>query len=111
MAFHDGNMNGVSGREQGRTLSDLARPKDVPLFDCKDFIDHIQDHPKCRLDSVSSLNSRVSMQDFLQDHGICYEAFASGDQTLQQDLGIGFVRMGSSDQVHRNIRVDEDQAS
>src|SRR5215831_14153757 len=111
VAFHDGNMNGVAGRELDGILSDLGRAQNVALFNRVNVIDDIQHCPKRRLDSVTFLNGRISTKNFLQHLGVCYQALTGSNQTLEEDLGIGFVRMRCSDKVHRYIRVDKDQAS
>ena len=55
----------------------------------------------------AAVDGGVTVQDFLQNFGVGYQALALADQLFQQSLGIALVGMGRSDQVHRNIRVDQ----
>jgi hypothetical protein len=46
------------------------------------------------------------VQDLLQNLGIRYQALPVTDQIFEQTLRVGLVRMGSTNEVHGDIRVD-----
>jgi hypothetical protein len=45
------------------------------------------------------------VQDFLEHFGIGNEAFALTDEFFEQSLGICFMGMGRTDQMHGDVRV------
>jgi hypothetical protein len=49
------------------------------------------------------------MENFLQDLRIGHKPPTGSNQPLEDHLGVCFMRVGGSDQVHRDIRIDEDQ--
>ena len=69
----------------------------------------MKDDAERRLDGFPSVDDRIAMKDLPQHLRIRYQAFARGDKALQQNLGIRFVRMRGPNDVHRHIRVNEDQ--
>ena len=107
VTFHDSDMNRIPSRQRSRILDDLAGAKDVGLLYGKDFVSDIQDHPERRCDRFPAVDRRIAMQNFLKHLGIRHQPFAIDDETLQQYLGIGLVRVRRSDQIHRHIRIDE----
>jgi len=50
------------------------------------------------------------MENLLENLGVGNQTLARRNQTLQNDLGFGLVRMACTHQIHRNIGVDEDQS-
>ena len=57
------------------------------------------------------LDRHVAVQDLLQDFGVGDEPLAAGDALFQQAPGRLLVRMSGADQVHGDVRIDEDHAS
>ncbi len=47
------------------------------------------------------------MQDLVQHSGVGDEPLSGGDETVDQDLRFGLVRMRRPDQIHRNVRIKE----
>ncbi len=47
------------------------------------------------------------MKNLLKDLYVGDQAIPGGNGAFQQDLRVPFVRMGRSDQVHGNVRVDK----
>lgn len=91
------------------TEDNLLGTLDHRLIDGEDLIDNAEKSIESRLDEIDATNGHIAMEDFLQSFGIGNEAVAIADQAFQDALGIGFMRMRGADQVHRNIRVQEDQ--
>lgn len=49
------------------------------------------------------------MQDLLKNFRIAHESLVRGNEALQNYLCIRFVSVGSTDQIHRDIGINEDQ--
>ncbi len=104
-------MHGVARRKARIGENDVARPQNRFEVDRKDLVDDAQKRLQGRLDRVSPTDGDVAMQDLLQDLGVGDQALTVGDRPLEAALGIDFVRMRRADEVHRHVRVDEDQDS
>ena len=76
----------------------------------KYVVNNAQDHLKGRPDGLPLVDGGVAMQDLLQHFRIRDQTLARRNQTLQQDLCFRLVRMRCSDEVHRDVGIDEDQA-
>jgi hypothetical protein len=48
------------------------------------------------------------MKDLLQHLGIGHQPSALGNETLQEALRVGLVRVGGSHEIHRDIGIDKD---
>lgn len=48
------------------------------------------------------------MQDLLEHFGVGHQPIARRHRVAQQPLGLILVRMRSPDEVHEDVRVDED---
>jgi len=110
-ALHHRNVDGIARREHGWILGDLACAQHITLFDRENLVNDIQNHLKCRSDSVPSVDRRIPTEYFLQNLGIRHETLSRGNQAFQENLRIGLMRMRGSDKIHRNVRVDKNQAS
>ena len=75
----------------------------------KNFVCDVQHHLKRRFNRFSLVDCRVTMKDFLQDFDIGNHSLPGGDQTLHHNLSFRLVRVRRSNEIHRNVRVDEDQ--
>lgn len=109
VAFHDCNVHGIAGRQQRTVLSDFPGTKDIGSFDGKHFIDNVQRDLERWSNGVPPVNSRITMENLLQDFRVSDQPLPRRNQALQQQLRLCFVWMGGSYQVHRDVGVDEDQ--
>ena len=50
------------------------------------------------------------MKDFLQDLDVRYEAASFGDEPFDDALCIHLAGMRRPDEVHRDVRIDEDHS-
>ena len=57
---------------------------------------------------VATSDRHVTMEDLLKYLRVRHESFVLGNATLEKALSIDFVRMRGSDEVHRDIGVDQD---
>jgi hypothetical protein len=101
--LHGGKVNSIARGQLLVTQNDCASALDGGTVDWKDFIDDAKQSVKGRLDCIGAVDGNVTVKDLLQDFGIGDEALAIADQILQTSPGIGFVRMGSADQIHRDV--------
>lgn len=60
-------------------------------------------------DGFALCNSRIPMEYLLQYFSIGDEALAPCNQPLQDDLRVGLMRVVGAKQIHRDIRIDENQ--
>src|ERR1039457_4495956 len=102
-------MDGIAGRQHSAILDNLGGAYDLCLFDGDHFVDDIQGHLKCRSDGLSPINSRVPMENFLQHFDVGDETLPGCNQPLQDHLCVCLVGMCCADQVHGDIRIDDNQ--
>ena len=110
MSLHHGDVDGIARRHQRAVLRDFTSPKDVRFLDAEHIVDHVQDHLECRPYGFPASDCRIPMKDFLQNFRIGNQALSGGYQAFQNHLRLGLVRMRRSDEIHRNVGIDKDQA-
>ena len=110
MALHYCDVHRIPRRKPRAALSDFSGPQNVRFLNCEHLVDNLQDCLECWLDGVSLVDRCVPMENFLEHFSIGHKPLSRGDQAFQQNLGIGLVRMRGSDQIHWNIRVNEDHS-
>ena len=88
---------------------DDFRPFSVCERDREDLFDRTQDRVEGGLDGIPAIEGDIPVEDFLENLGISDQSLAGAEGRFQQLTRPCLVRMGGTDQVHRNIRVDEDQ--
>ena len=72
--------------------------------------DDIQYELEGRPDRFSFVDRSVPMDNLLQHLGVSHKPLPRCNQALQEKLRLGLVRVRRTNQVHRNVGVDEDQA-
>ena len=63
-----------------------------------------------RLDGIAAVDRHVPMQNFLEHFRVRHQSLAIGDGVLEDSLGIDFPSVRAADEVHRDVRIDEDHA-
>lgn len=109
MALHNRDVNRVARRQKSAVLSNLTGSQYVCSLDSENVVNDIQDYLKRRPDSFSPVDRCVPMKGLLQHFRVCDQPLSSGNKPFQQHLRFCLVRMRGTDEVHRNVRVDEDQ--
>ena len=109
VVLHDRNVRGVPGRQERTILGDLPRTQDYGFLNGNHLVDDVQGNVERRSDGFAPVNSRVTVENLLQYLSISDETLPRSDQALQDNLGLCLVRMCGSDQVHRDVGIDEDQ--
>jgi hypothetical protein len=59
------------------------------------------------LDKIGTADGDIAMENLLKDFGIGDEAFAVADESFEQALRVGFVRMRAADQIPREVGVQK----
>jgi len=77
------------------------------LIDGQDLVNDAEQGVEGWLDGVTAVDGDVAVQDLLQHFGVGHQALAVADQFFEQSLRVAFVGMGRADEVHRDIRVDQ----
>jgi hypothetical protein len=95
---------------RGTVLGNFASPKDVCFVDCENLVDDVQNRLESRSDGLTPANCRVTTEDLPQDLCVRDQPLSGGGETLQQYLRFGFARMRRPHEVHRDVRIDKDQA-
>lgn len=108
MPLHDRQMKRIASRQSSLSEHDVLRSFEVLELDREDLIDDSQERIESRLNCVSPIDGDVSMENFLKCLGVRDQALFLGKTPSQDFLGITLVRMSRPDQVHRDIRIDED---
>src|SRR6266481_1528262 len=109
MLLHDRQVHSITCRHLPVPHRNLFRALGCGPVDGQHLVGDAKQSVKCRLDRIAPVYRHVAVQDLLQDLGICNQPLAVTNKALQQSLGIGLVRMGRANEVHRDIRVDQNQ--
>jgi hypothetical protein len=110
MALHHGDVDGAARRHQRAVLGDLTGPQDVRFLDSKNIVNDVQNYPEGWPDGLSFADCRVPMQDLPQHFRVRDQSPSGRDKAFQQNLSLTLMRMWRANEVHRDIRIDEDQA-
>jgi len=78
------------------------------VLDWQHGVNDIQQGVEGGLDGVESVDAAVAVEDLLKDLGVGDEPLAISDESFKHPLGVDFVRVRGSHEVHRNVGVDED---
>ncbi len=109
MAFHDSDVNRVARRHGNLVLHDISSSQHIPLFDGENFVHDVPNYLECGLDRLSLSNRRIPVQNLLKHLCIGDQMLPGKDNVLQKQFGVAFVRVGRPNEVHWDVRVNEDQ--
>lgn len=76
--------------------------------DREDLINEAQQRVESRLDRIAAANRSVTMKNLLKHLGISDQLFTPHNQDFESMLRLNLMRVWAPDEIHRNIRVDED---
>ncbi len=107
MMFHDGKMNGVTGRQPTMSQDNLFRALGNRPIDSKHFIDDTEQGVKSRLDGVAAVDRNVAVQDLLKHFSIRNQALAVADQLLEPSLRVALVRVRRAHEIHWDVGIDQ----
>jgi hypothetical protein len=107
MVVHDGEMHGITCRQLPIPQDHLFRTLcDGPIHS-QHLIHDAEQSVERWLDCVAAVNSNVAVQDLLENLGVRNQALALADYLFEQSSRIALVGMRSANQIHGNIRVDQ----
>lgn len=109
--LHDRDMDRITCREPGRRREQATRPPDVDRLDRMNHIDDAEERIERRLYGLASVDRNVPVEDLLEDLRIGGQRLVINDRPLDEPSRSSLVGMVGSNQVHRNVRVDEDHVS
>lgn len=110
MSFHNSDVHAVTRRQQGTVLGDLAGANDVRLLDRKNSVHNTQYDLESRPNRLSFIDRGVPVDNLLKHLGIGHKPLSRRDQPLEQKLGFSLVRVRGTDEVHRYVGIDKNQA-
>jgi hypothetical protein len=109
MVLHYRQMQGITRGHLPATHYDLFRALGGGPVYGQHLIGNAKQSVECGLDGITPVYSHIAVKDFLQDLRIRNQALAVANQVFQQPLRVGLVWMWRADQIHRDIRVDQNQ--
>ena len=108
MPFHDRQMKRVSRRQTRIPQDDSLRPFKIGQLDRKDFVGDSENRVEGGLDRVAPADGDIPVENLLEHFRVRDEPLFQGNEFLQKLLGVPFVRMRRPDQIHRDVRIEED---
>ena len=108
LAFHDCDVKGIAGRQPAIPEDDRLGAIDSAEIDREHLVDNTEEGIERRLDGIAAVNRHVPMQNFLEHFRVCHQSLAIGDGVLEESLGIPLPSVRAADEIHRDIRIDED---
>ncbi len=106
--LHYGEMDCVARREAFLPQHDPLGSLDHRLIHRKYLVDDPQQSIECRQNRIRPLNRHIAVKYFLQYFRVRHQPLSTVYQFLQPTLGIGFMRMRRTYQIHGNVGVDKD---
>mgnify|MGYP007034356044 CR=1 FL=1 len=106
--LHGGEVEGVAGLEAGPAKEEGFGPFHLGELDGENVVDDPAERVERRLDRVAPVEVAVATENLLKHLGAGDQLLAIGDGPLEEPLGVDLVGVGRPDQVHRDVRVDED---
>lgn len=108
MPLHDGDVECIARRDSLDAQNDVARAQHVAILDWKHLVDDSQECVQRWLYRIAAIDRDIPVKDLLEYLRIRHQALTRSDSTLEEALRIDLVRVLGADQVHWNIRVDQD---
>src|SRR5206468_9088737 len=87
---------------------EVAGAFNVRALDGVNSFDDRQQYFKCGSNVLAPINGGIPVKDLLKNLRVRDQRSFFGHKSFEKPAGIGFMRMRSADQIHRNVRVDED---
>lgn len=107
MLFHDRQMHSVTRRHLSMAHENLLCALYYSQINGQHLVGNPEQSVERRLDGVPTIDSDVAVQYLLQDLGISNQALPIANQLFEQSLRVGLVRMRCANQIHWNVRIDQ----
>ena len=106
--LHDSNMDRIPGRQSIVAAEQAARPLDVLELDLVDDVNDAEEGIEGRFDRVAPLDRGKSVKDFLREPPRRSPGARCPRSPAPAPASGVLVRMVRPDEVHRDVRVNED---
>src|SRR6267143_45959 len=107
MVFHDGQMHSITRRHFLMPHDNFLCALGCGQINGQHLVGNTEQGVERRLDGVPTIDSDVAVQYLLQDLGIRNQALSIANQLFEQSLRVGLVRMRRANEIHRNVRIDQ----
>lgn len=87
--------------------NNLLGALDGGLVDWKNLIRDSQQGIERGLNEIGTADGDITMKNLLENFRVCDQTLAITNQALQDPLRVDFVRVRSSDKIHRDIGVQK----
>ena len=109
MLLHRGQMHCITRGHLPAPHHNLFRALGCGPVHGRHLIGDAKQSIECGLDGIAPVYCHIAIQNLLQYLGICDQALPAAEQVFEQSLCVGLVRMGSPNEVHGDVRVDQNQ--
>ena len=107
MVFHDGQTHSITRRHMSMTHDNFLCALCCGQINGQHLVGNTEQSVERRLDGVPTIDSDVAVQHLFEDLGIRNQALSIANQLFEQSLRIGLVRMRPANQIHWNVRIDQ----
>jgi len=111
VTLHGGDMQCRADGQRRILQHELLRSLDGIAIDRQNLIDGPEQGIECGLNAAASFDRRVAVKDFDEYFGVRDEPHPLRDERLESTLGVDLVGVGSADQIHGDVGVDENHGS
>lgn len=108
--FHDGQMQGLPRRQVLAAKNNFLGALRSNEIHVQHLIDNSEQGVKRRLDRVPAVNGDIAVKNLLQYVGVRNQPLPFADKSFQQLLRIALVTMSRTDEIHWNIRINQDHS-
>jgi hypothetical protein len=109
--LHDREMYGITRRHLPIPQDNLFRALCDRPINRQHLIHYAKQSVERGLDCVATVDSDVTVQDLLENLGVRNQTPALADRFFEQSSRVALVGMRSANQVHGNIRVDQNHCA
>lgn len=109
-ALHDRDVDGVARRQPRSRPEEAASSLDIRPLNRVDNVDHADYGCEGMINCLGPSDACVPVQDLLENLRIRTQRFASSNQLFERSSRRLLVRVRHPDEIHRDVRVDEDHA-
>jgi hypothetical protein len=107
---HDGKVDGVSRRQIGMADNNVACTLDCLEVDRQNLVNDFEHDLEARLNGIAAIDRDVAVEYLLKDLRVGQETTFLCDRSFEKAPSVDLVRMLAPDQIHRDIRVDQDHS-
>jgi hypothetical protein len=110
VVLHHSYVQGVTGRETGAGEHEILGEENIGLVHRKHSIDRCRQDVKGWLDPLAEIGRAVAVKDLVKDLGARRQSAPLDKHSFDCALGVDLMWMLAADEIHRNVRVEEDQS-